>query len=168
MQKYIKWFSFKRPPIKQKCLALQVYWEENIPSHLKVEEDMFFSVQSTKNIAKFLFLTSQPQCVRQWEGEWAGAAGLTPRELNDPPGQPYSDQPSWFGGRRARAKSLQSALRGGGAGTRFVTQFSFIQSCWLVLWPSMILTAVAGATICFDLVKSARWRLKYFWNHPGK
>ena len=48
MQKYIKWFSFKRPPIKQKCLALQEHWEENIPSYLKVEEDMFFSVQSTK------------------------------------------------------------------------------------------------------------------------
>ena len=119
MQKHIKWYSFKRPPIKQKCLALQEYWEENIPSHLKVEEDMFFSVQSTKNIAKFLFLTSQPQWVGQWEGEWAGPAGLTPRELNDPPGQPYSEQPTWFGGRRARAKSLQSALRGGGSGHAF-------------------------------------------------
>ena len=35
----------------------------------KVEEDMFFSVQSTKNIAILLFLTRQPQQVGQWEGE---------------------------------------------------------------------------------------------------
>ena len=35
----------------------------------KVEEDMFFSVQSTKNIAKLLFLTSQRHGVGQWEGE---------------------------------------------------------------------------------------------------
>ena len=88
MQKYIKWFSFKRPPIKQKCLGLQEYWEENIPSYLKVEEDIFFSVQSIKNIAKFLFLTSQPHWTGQWEGESAGEAALTPTELNDPPGQP--------------------------------------------------------------------------------
>ena len=119
MQKYIKWFSFKRPPIKQKCLALQEHWKENIPYYLKVQEDIFFSVQSTKNIAKFLFLTSQPDWTAQWEGESAGRAGLTPTELNDPPGQPYSDQPTWFGRRRARALPLQSELRGGGSGHAF-------------------------------------------------
>ena len=47
------------PSHQTKRLALQEHWEENIPSYLKVEEDMFFSVQSIKNIAKFLFLTSQ-------------------------------------------------------------------------------------------------------------
>ena len=116
---YIKWFSFKRPPIKQECLALHKFWEENIDSYLQVRADMFFSVQSTKNIAKFLFLTSQPRWVAGWGREWARAAWLTGTELNGPPGQPYSEQPTWYGGRRASAKSLQSALRGGGSGHAF-------------------------------------------------
>ena len=79
----------------------------------------FFSVQLTKNIAKFLFLTSQPHWPGEWEGESAVRAGLTPTELNDPPGQPYSDQPAWFGERRASAKSVKSALRGRGSGHAF-------------------------------------------------
>ena len=37
--------------------------------------------------------------------------------------------------------------------TRFVTQFSFIQSCWLVPLPSVIRTTVADAWDCFDCYK---------------
>ena len=37
--------------------------------------------------------------------------------------------------------------------TRFVTQFSFIQSCWLVPLPSVIRTTVADAWVCFDCYK---------------
>ena len=48
-----------------------------------------------------------------------GGAVLTPTELNDPPDQPYSEQPSWIGARRAPAKPFQSALRGRGSGHAF-------------------------------------------------
>ena len=40
------------------------------------------------------------------------------------------------------------------ARTRFVTQFSFVQSCWLVPLLSVIRTTVAIAWDCFDRNKS--------------
>ena len=147
----------------------------------KVEEDKFFSVQSTKNIAKFLFLTSQPQWVGQWEGEWARPAGLTPTVLNDPPGQPYSEQPTWFLARqvtgvcterwRKRARVLSLSFR----------LFRAVGSSFGPVWfspPSqerrfvlILQNPLGGATNFFEIIPGNRYAkvvktkiCKFFWN----